>query len=118
MEAPLSECGDLMEMNNLYVEGENFASDSGTRPYRQALILIAEDELEIVDILSAYLTRSNMRTIHASDGQRALELHASMKPDLILLDIQMPKMDGWKVLSELRQKSNTPSSCLLQWTKT
>lgn len=97
-----------MEMNNLYVEGENFASDSGTRPYRQALILIAEDELEIVDILSAYLTRSNMRTIHASDGQRALELHASMKPDLILLDIQMPKMDGWKVLSELRQKSNTP----------
>ncbi|MBF4377488.1 DNA-binding response regulator, partial [Vibrio anguillarum] len=71
-------------------------------------MLIAEDEFEIVDILSAYLTRSNMRTIHAADGQRALELHSSMKPDLILLDIQMPKMDGWKVLSELRQKSNTP----------
>ncbi|WP_214651854.1 response regulator transcription factor, partial [Vibrio anguillarum] len=82
--------------------------DSGTGSYRQALILIAEDEFEIVDILSAYLTRSNMRTIHAADGQRALELHSSMKPDLILLDIQMPKMDGWKVLSELRQKSNTP----------
>ncbi|MCG3735403.1 response regulator transcription factor [Vibrio cincinnatiensis] len=97
-----------MEMNNLYVEGENFLADSGTGPYRQALILIAEDELEIVDILSAYLTRSNMRTIHASDGQRALELHSSMKPDLILLDIQMPKIDGWRVLSELRQKSNTP----------
>ncbi|WP_226970823.1 response regulator [Vibrio navarrensis] len=101
-----------MEMNNLYVEGQKFAADSGpdagAGSYRQALILIAEDEFEIVDILSAYITRSNMRTIHASDGQRALELHASMKPDLILLDIQMPKMDGWKVLSELRQKSNTP----------
>lgn len=101
-----------MEMNNLYVEGQKFAADSGpdagTGSYRQALILIAEDEFEIVDILSAYLTRSNMRTIHASDGQRALELHSSMKPDLILLDIQMPKMDGWQVLSELRQKSNTP----------
>lgn len=101
-----------MEMNNLYVEGQKFAADSGpdagTGSYRQALILIAEDEFEIVDILSAYLTRSNMRTIHASDGHRALELHSSMNPDLILLDIQMPKMDGWKVLSELRQKSNTP----------
>ncbi len=101
-----------MEMNNLYVEGQKFAADSGpdagTGSYRQALILIAEDEFEIVDILSAYLTRSDMRTIHASDGHRALELHSSMKPDLILLDIQMPKMDGWKVLSELRQKSNTP----------
>ncbi len=106
-----------MEMNNLYVEGENFASDSGTRPYRQALILIAEDELEIVDILSAYLTRSNMRTIHASDGQRALELHASMKPDLILLDIQMPKMDG-KCCRNFVRKVTPPSSCLLQWTKT
>lgn len=101
-----------MEMNNLYVEGQKFAADSGpdsgTGSYRQALILIAEDEFEIVDILSAYLTRSNMRTIHAADGQRTLELHSSMKPDLILLDIQIPKMDGWKVLSELRQKSNTP----------
>ncbi|KKC99755.1 MULTISPECIES: response regulator [Photobacterium] len=101
-----------MEMNNLYIEGQKFAADSDqdteAGSYHQAVILIVEDEFEIVDILSAYLTRSNMRTIHASDGRKALELHSSMKPDLILLDIQMPKMDGWKVLSELRQKSNTP----------
>lgn len=74
----------------------------------QALVLIVEDELEIVEILSAYLARSQLRTLHAPDGQRALELYASMKPDLILLDIHMPKKDGWEVLSQLRQQSNTP----------
>lgn len=74
----------------------------------QALVLIVEDEPEIVDILSAYLARSHLRTLHASDGQQALELHASMKPDLILLDIHLPKKDGWEVLSQLRQQSNTP----------
>ncbi|QMW16771.1 response regulator transcription factor [Pseudoalteromonas sp. MT33b] len=101
-----------MEMNNLYVERQKLAAysdqDTESVSHHQPLILIVEDESEIVDILSAYLSRNNLRTIHASDGQKALELHSSMKPDLILLDIQMPKMDGWNVLSQLRQKSNTP----------
>lgn len=83
-------------------------SDQEGLDHRQALVLIVEDELEIVDILSAYLTRNNMRVLHAGDGQQALELHASIQPDLILLDIQMPKKDGWEVLSQLRQNSNTP----------
>lgn len=73
-----------------------------------ALVLIAEDEAEIADILIAYLQRSGLRTQHASDGQQALALHQSLKPDLLLLDVQMPVLDGWKVLSEIRSRGDTP----------
>ncbi|WLI26078.1 response regulator [Pseudomonas simiae] len=75
----------------------------------QALVLIAEDEPEIADILIAYLKRSGFRTAHALDGRRALELHLSLKPDLmLLLDVLMPHVDGWQVLAEVRHRGNTP----------
>jgi two-component system response regulator AdeR len=73
-----------------------------------ALVLIAEDEAEIADILIAYLQRSGLRTQHASDGQQALAMHQALKPDLLLLDVQMPIVDGWKVLSEIRSRGDTP----------
>lgn len=75
---------------------------------QNSLILIVEDALEIADILAAYLAHSSMRTIHAADGQQALVLQERMTPDLILLDIHLPKMDGWQVLSALRQTTQTP----------
>ncbi|MDX1723571.1 MAG: response regulator [Pseudomonas sp.] len=74
----------------------------------QALILIAEDEAEIAEILAAYLERSGLRTVHAVDGHDALAKHQSLKPDLLLLDVQMPRMDGWQVLSEIRHRGETP----------
>lgn len=74
----------------------------------QALVLIAEDEAEIAEILTAYLARSGVRTVHAADGRRALELHRTLKPDLVLLDVQMPHIDGWQVLSEIRHRGDTP----------
>ncbi len=74
----------------------------------QALVLIAEDEHEIADILEAYLRRSGFRTVHADDGRKALNIHLSMKPDIVLLDVKMPNMDGWKVLSEIRHRGGTP----------
>lgn len=79
-----------------------------TSPASPALVLIAEDEAEIADILIAYLQRSGLRTQHASDGQQALALHQALKPDLLLLDVQMPRLDGWKVLSEIRSRGDTP----------
>jgi len=74
----------------------------------QALVLIAEDEPEIADILSAYLSRSGLRSVHALDGRRALDLHRSLTPDLVLLDVQMPVLDGWQVLAEIRHRGETP----------
>lgn len=76
--------------------------------HASALVLIAEDEAEIADILTAYLQRSGLRTEHASDGQQALALHQALKPDLLLLDVQMPVLDGWKLLSEIRSRGDTP----------
>jgi two-component system response regulator AdeR len=73
-----------------------------------ALILIAEDDPEIADIIRAYLEREGFRTVHAPDGRIALDLHLRLKPDLILLDVSMPRMDGWEVLAAVRQSSTTP----------
>ena len=81
---------------------------NGNASGAQALVLIAEDEPEIAAILAAYLNRSSLRTVHALDGRRALELHLSLKPDLVLLDVQMPLADGWQVLAEIRHRGDTP----------
>jgi len=73
-----------------------------------ALVLIAEDEAEIAEIVTAFLEREGLRTVHARDGQTALDLHRALKPDLVLLDVQMPRMSGWDVLAELRRRGSTP----------
>ncbi len=73
-----------------------------------ALVLIAEDDAEIAGILEAYFQREGFRTTHARDGQVALDLHTALKPDLLLLDVTMPRVDGWQVLAGIRQRGNTP----------
>ncbi len=73
-----------------------------------ALILVAEDEPEIAEVISAYLEREGFRTVRAGDGRTALDIHLALKPDLVMLDVQMPRMDGWEVLAELRRRGNTP----------
>ncbi|MFP1133229.1 response regulator [Asticcacaulis sp. W401b] len=73
-----------------------------------ALILIVEDEAEIAEVLAAYLDREGFRTVRASDGLTALDFHLALKPDLVLLDVKLPKLDGWGVLAELRRRGSTP----------
>ena len=87
--------------------------DAGSLPARPvlpaaALILIAEDEPQIARILAGYLERDGYRTIFAQDGREALEQHLAQKPDLLLLDVQMPQYDGWHVLTEVRRRGETP----------
>ena len=73
-----------------------------------AKILIVDDEPNIVDILKANLEREDYMTITASDGAAGLEMGISQKPDLILLDCMLPKMDGFDVCRKLRLQTNTP----------
>ncbi|MGK5051781.1 response regulator [Janthinobacterium sp. RB2P8] len=73
-----------------------------------ALILIAEDEPQIARILAGYLERDGYRTAFALDGQEALQQHLALAPDLLLLDVQMPRVDGWGVLTEVRRRGETP----------
>lgn len=73
-----------------------------------ALILVAEDEPDIAEVIAAYLEREGFRTVRAADGRSALDLHHALKPDLVMLDVHMPRLDGWEVLAELRRRGNTP----------
>lgn len=73
-----------------------------------ALILVVEDELELAEIIEAYLRREGYQTERASDGKKALEIYRAIKPDLVLLDIMMPKLNGLEVLKTIRQDGQTP----------
>ena len=71
-------------------------------------ILLADDDEMIVDILSHQLTREGYAVVSAGDGIRALELARTQQPDLVLLDVMMPGMQGWEVCRELRRTSDVP----------
>ena len=71
-------------------------------------ILIVEDEEMIREGISDYLTDCGYETIEAADGQEALEQFSSYEVALVLLDIQMPKLNGLEVLAEIRKTSQVP----------
>lgn len=71
-------------------------------------ILIVEDETRLAEILEDYLKRDGFRTERAKDGQRGLELWRAARPDLILLDVMMPVLDGFEVARRIRAESNVP----------
>ena len=73
-----------------------------------ALVLVVEDEPEIAALLEDYLRAGGYRTERASDGRKALTLFRAAKPDLVLLDIAMPELNGTEVLKRIREESNTP----------
>ena len=74
----------------------------------EPLIMIVEDEASFVDALEIGLSREGFRTIVATDGARALELFASDTPDLVLLDVMLPRVSGIDVCRQIRQTSNVP----------
>lgn len=71
-------------------------------------ILIVDDERNIVDILKFNLKKEGFTTIEAYDGEEALEMGLNQKPDLILLDVMLPKMDGFTVCRKLRERISIP----------
>ncbi len=71
------------------------------------LILVADDEPDIVNIVELILHTSGYDVLKAGGGFEALELAEQYRPDLILLDIMMPEMDGWEVLRLLQVDSRT-----------
>ena len=71
-------------------------------------ILIVDDEKTIVDMLVYNLQKEGYNTLEANDGEEAVNVALSQKPDLILLDIMLPKMDGLAVCKRIRQTLNIP----------
>ena len=73
-----------------------------------AKILVADDDKNICELLRLYLEKEGYTVVLSHDGEEAVEKFFSENPDLVLLDIMMPKLDGWQVCREIRKKSNTP----------
>lgn len=72
------------------------------------LILVVDDEKAIGDILKINLEKEGYAVLIASDGEEGLALALEANPDLVLLDVMLPKMDGFEVCKKIRQKSEVP----------
>lgn len=71
-------------------------------------ILVADDEIRIRKLLSDFLKKEGYSVIEAENGEEALEKFASNKIHLVILDVMMPKMDGWETLTQIRKLSTLP----------
>ena len=75
---------------------------------RGQLVLVVEDEVTLAETIELYLRHEGFRTERAADGERALELFRAAGPDLVLLDLGLPKVDGMEVLRRIRTTSDVP----------
>ena len=71
-------------------------------------VLIVEDDRNIAELLQLYLEKEGYAVITAEDGGKGLEKFRTIKPDLVLLDVMMPVMDGWAVCKAIRAESQVP----------
>jgi two-component system, OmpR family, alkaline phosphatase synthesis response regulator PhoP len=71
-------------------------------------ILVVEDEAQIVDLLRSYLQRDGFDVSDVGDGEAALTACARLRPDLVLLDLMLPRIDGREVCRRIRETTNTP----------
>jgi DNA-binding response OmpR family regulator len=71
-------------------------------------ILVVDDQSSVRQLVQDYLTEQGFRVVTASDGQNAIYTARHEKPDLILLDIMMPRMDGYQFLRQFREEAQTP----------
>ena len=71
-------------------------------------VLVVDDDKNICELLRLYLEKEGYGVIRAHDGEEAVVKFNALKPDIILLDIMLPGLDGWQVCREIRKKSNVP----------
>ena len=84
-------------------------------------ILVVDDDQNICELLRLYLTKEGYQVTLASDGEDALNQYGQVKPDMVLLDVMMPKLDGWEVCrrswtagrsaAASARRGTPPSSC-------
>jgi DNA-binding response OmpR family regulator len=67
-----------------------------------------DDERHIVDLVRLYLEKDGFGVVTAADGREALDRHARHDPDLVILDLMLPKLDGFEVCREIRRRGDTP----------
>ena len=75
---------------------------------QQTKVLIVDDDVNIAELIRLCLEKEGYVTVVANDGMKAIEKFKSEAPNLVLLDVMMPKVDGWQVCREVRRVSNIP----------
>ena len=71
-------------------------------------VLVADDDKNICELLRLYLEKEGYTVVIANDGEEAVTRFALESPDIVLLDVMMPKLDGWQVCREMRKRSDCP----------
>jgi DNA-binding response OmpR family regulator len=74
----------------------------------QGKIMVVDDEKKIVDLVRTYLERDGFQVVEANDGRSALDVFRRESPDLVVLDVMLPELDGLEVCREIRKTSATP----------
>lgn len=70
-------------------------------------VLVVEDDITMREIVVAKLTSAGYKVTEADDGKKAIELWTKIRPDLVLLDLMLPEVDGFGVLEEMRKSSDS-----------
>ncbi len=86
----------------------HLAQPSDEKEKKQPVILVVDDDEKILKLLQVNLTVDGYQVVSASNGSSALESLSNVKPDLVILDMMMPGMDGLEVLDLIRQQSDVP----------
>jgi two-component system OmpR family response regulator len=73
-----------------------------------SLVLVVDDDIHICELVRLYLEKDGFRVILAHDGRKAVDLFRESAPDIVILDIMLPGIDGWQVCREIRRFSQTP----------
>ena len=73
-----------------------------------AAVMIVDDDPALLELLTDYLERLGHRVVGVADGQQAGRVFVDVSPDIVLLDVTMPGLDGWQVLGSLRAASQVP----------
>jgi DNA-binding response OmpR family regulator len=89
-------------------QGKEETALSASTGTDELTILVVDDEPNILEVVSAYLRRELYNVVTASDGEAALKQYAEASPDLIVLDVMLPRLDGLEVCRRVRATSNTP----------
>lgn len=71
-------------------------------------VLVVDDDPGIVKVVRAYLEQDGFRVLVAHDGKKAMQIARNERPDLVILDLMLPEMDGWDVCRALRKESDVP----------
>jgi DNA-binding response OmpR family regulator len=80
---------------------------SPAEPRSRPLVLVADDDRDILQLVSFRLERADYEVVQANDGEEALRLVKELRPDLAVLDLMMPKLNGYEVIREIRRDEET-----------